>query len=244
MADRERSIFDAHIWLFSLFVVLGCSISFIVIVVFATFIEDNLPDSLFSAFATALLTASSIIFGFALLSHSRFLDQTKEINNSHSELALWLAQLHEVVVKDSNLSKKQLSWSSGIRRDAWGYPTSAFKRPAAEAIEEAYGYILTNLRSQLSLIRNLSSLFYLPILLCMCSIFFSLVIFVPGSWQKSMVYYAVVMLTASGILSIALPLVFNRLFAALWDMMYNLRQQIRGGLSGILPFDYSKEPTL
>jgi len=152
-------------------------------------------------------------------------------------LAKEFCEAYRIVEADEKLSSKTLSYKTKVygygRKSAFGATENALV-----TIKSAYDFLLQVFRWWISLYAKIVYLLHITALLALCvSMILSLISFAPNLIEST-IFGAV----ASFMLSI--PIIFlgwiisDKLLTSLADSLFNVRQQILGGIVGILPHEY------
>lgn len=210
--------------------------------VYITYAYLNLIPDLSQTLSTiniALITASSVLFGFSTLSLVRFLDRISMLKQSASDLAKELCELHKKVIDSEELSSKEIFYESTTEVFG-GADIERYYGKAPKAIEHAYNSVAYLFRWRLKYLYGNFTTWYqlIPVITLIGSMIASLFAFAP-SLTGTLLFWAIALFLFS------LPAILigwyysNKWLNGFDDSFFNIRQQILGQLEGILPSGYS-----
>jgi hypothetical protein len=220
---------------------LGIILAVPFLVFYATYAYLNLiPNSEMNTINFAVLTASSILFGFATQTLVRFSDKITDLKYRMSDTGKELIELYSTVKKDKELSTKVIFYASN---------TAVFKGAhfagekqygeALDVIKNAYSSIIYMLRWNLKNVYGTIITLYqaVPVGALISSIVASLFAFAPSFTHTALI------IAMSLLLLSTLAVVVGYYYSSKWlngydDSIFNIRQQIIGELTGILPDSY------
>jgi hypothetical protein len=131
-------------WRLLAFPVVGQIILLSILLGIAWFIKQN-PLQNVESFINAVLTSSSVLFGFLTLSISRHLEELRKQEREISDLATELLRLLDKVRNDKKLANKVVHFST--KYWVWGFKGFSHSDMAESTILVAYDYLLKNFRS-------------------------------------------------------------------------------------------------
>lgn len=188
----------------------------------------------------AFLTGSSILFGFTSSSLIRFSNKIMDFKQRTSDVAEEFCQEYKKVEANKELSLKHLSYKTKISK--WGR-SSAFgaNGDALYTIKQAYDFLVSILRWWLDLY---STIIYLlqgtALFILGLSVLFGLLSYAPSLTDITLSLSIASFMSAIPILVFGW-IISHRLLNQLDDTLFNVRQQIHGGIIGILPHEYQTE---
>jgi ABC-type phosphate/phosphonate transport system permease subunit len=186
----------------------------------------------------AFITASSVLFGFATLSYIRFSDRMSTLNQSASDLAKELCELHNKVVKDEALSSKIMFFEA--QTDVFGGTNlDRCYGKAPKVISYAYTTVAYSFRWNLQkLYSKIISMYQLiPVITLTGSMIAFIFAFAP-SLTNTLLFLGLALFLFT------LPaMIIGWHYSNKWldnyaDTFFNIRMQILGQLEGILPSGY------
>lgn len=209
--------------------------------VYVTYAYLNLIPDISQNLSTiniALITASSVLFGFSTLSLVRFLDSISKLKQKASDLAKELCELHKTAISSEELSKKLIFFES--RTDVFGgADIERYYGTAPKAIEHAYNSVAYVFRWRLKYLYGNFIKWYqlIPVITSIGSMIASFFAFAP-SLTSTLFFWAFALFLFT------LPAMLigwyysNKWLNGFDDSFFNIRQQISGQLEGILPSGY------
>jgi len=215
---------------------------FIAIAAGVTFYASSIPSEAKTTLIVAFLTASSILFGFATSSLIRFSDKIQDLNQKTSDVAEEFCVLYRMAETDEKLSSKILSYKTKVHnfgmKSGYGYTGEALI-----TIESAYNFLLQDFRWWVNLYQKIIYLLHITGLFALvASIIFSLLSYAP-QLMESTLFGAIMSFMLSIPIILFEWLVSYKWLISLTDTLFNIRQQIIGGITGILPQEYRREFT-
>lgn len=186
----------------------------------------------------AFITASSVLFAFATLSYTRFSDRMSLLNQTASDLAKELCELHNKVVKDEALASKIIFFES--KTDVFGGANiESHYGKTPKVIEHAYNSVAYLFRWNLQkLYRNIISTYQLiPVLTLIGSMIAFIFAFAP-SLTNTLLFWGIALF----IFTLPAMLIAWH-YSSRWldnyaDSFFNIRVQLYSQLEGILPSGY------
>jgi hypothetical protein len=230
---------DNHQFLYSFFLLYLFPIALMFLIVWGALSYTSfLPSSNETTISTAFLTGASILFGFVTSSLIRFSDRVVDLKQRASDVAKEFCEEYDVVKSDKKLSSIDLSFNTWI--EFYGGRKSAFgcTEKAPITIKEAYHFLSSIFRWWVNIYKNIIYLLHLTALIALgASIILSLLSFAPVLAEAT-IKWAVMTFMLSIPIIVFGWLISSKLLNDLDDTLFNVRQQIIGGIADILPEDY------
>ena len=153
-------------WKIWVFTIVGQIILFVIILGMAWFIKQN-PIQNVEPFINAILTSSSVLFGFLTLSITMHLEELRKQEHDISNLAAEFLRLLHKVRNDKKLAQKIIHYSPKYYE--WGFEGTSGSDRAESAILQAYDYLLKSFRSVVHGCRSLVFAWGIPGLVLLLS---------------------------------------------------------------------------
>lgn len=197
-----------------------------------------IPSSDLITLNIAVLTASSIFFGFAVQSFARFSDKLADLKRRISDMGKELCELYEIVKKDKELSTKKIFYDekAGVFE---GIGLNGYQGDPLKVIKDAYNTVIYLLMWKLRHLYRGFIIAYqiIPVGLLFGSVIASLFSFANSSAHVALSIALTLLLLTIGFISLGWYYSSRRL-NRYDDSLFNIRQQILGELSAILPQAY------
>jgi len=203
---------------------------------------DPIPINQEETVISGFLTAASILFGFTSSYLIHFFDRIRDIQQRASDVAKELCDLYRQIENDDKLSAKNLAYKTQIVLcKKWGKDSGYNANDNALAtIKNAYNFLMVPFRTWIG---NETQIIYImqgsALLSLGTSIIFGLLFYASVLTETTLFSTVWFFIISIPIISLGL-LLSQQLLTKLEETVFNVRQQIHGGLADLLPYDYKK----